>query len=155
MNKINKKELQTFIDTWCDKGDEVADKDTYWNTLLRILGVPQIQLDNNTFIKYEKKIKLRENESFHGSIDAYIPSTKTLIEQKSNGVDLFKKESRPNGGDVEKITPFEQARRYDNHLSKNEKANFLVLCNFKQIVVYDVRKSIDVKPVIIELKESA
>lgn len=153
MNKINKKELQTFIDTWCDKGDEVADKNTYWNTLLRILGVPQIQLDNNTFIKYEKKIKLRENESFHGSIDAYIPSTKTLIEQKSNGVDLFKKESRPNGGDVEKITPFEQARRYDNHLSKNEKANFLVLCNFKQIVVYDVRKSIDVKPVIIELKD--
>lgn len=151
--KANTKELQTFINTWCDKGDEVADKDTYWNTLLRILGVPTEQIDNNTFIKYEKKIKLRENETFHGAIDAYIPSTKVLIEQKSFGVDLFKPESRPNGGDTERITPYQQARRYDNHLSRNEKANFLVLCNFRQIVIYDVRESIDVKPVVVELKD--
>ena len=151
--KANTKELQTFIDTWQNKGDEVADKDTYWNTLLRILGVPQEQIDNNTFIKYEKKIKLRENEHFIGSIDAYIPSTKVLVEQKSFGVDLFKPELRPNGGDTKPITPYQQARRYDNHLSHNEKANFLVLCNFSQIVIYDVRESIDVKPVVIELKD--
>ena len=114
--KANTKELQTFIDTWQNKGDEVADKDTYWNTLLRILGVPQEQIDNNTFIKYEKKIKLRENEHFIGSIDAYIPSTKVLVEQKSFGVDLFKPELRPNGGDTKPITPYHQAIIYDNHL---------------------------------------
>ena len=76
-----------------------------------------------------------------------------MIEQKSNGVDLFKAESRPNGGDTEKITPFEQAKRYDNHLGSKEKANFLVLSNFNQIVIYDVRESVDVKPVIIDLKD--
>ena len=151
--KTNTKELKDFIQTWQDQGSEVADKVTYWNTLLELLGVPKQQIENKTYIEYEKPIKLRENEKFHGSIDAYIPSTKVLIEQKSNGVDLFKAESRPNGGDTEKITPFEQAKRYDNHLGSKEKANFLVLSNFNQIVIYDVRESVDVKPVIIDLKD--
>ena len=151
--KTNTKELKDFIQTWQTQGSEVADKVTYWNTLLELLGVPKQQIENKTYIEYEKPIKLRENEKFHGSIDAYIPSTKVLIEQKSNGVDLFKPESRPNGGDTEKITPFEQAKRYDNHLGSKEKANFLVLSNFNQIVIYDVRESVDVKPVIIDLKD--
>lgn len=147
------KELKDFIQTWQTQGSEVADKVTYWNTLLELLGVPKQQIENKTYIEYEKPIKLRENEKFHGSIDAYIPSTKVLIEQKSNGVDLFKAESRPNGGDTEKITPFEQAKRYDNHLGSKEKANFLVLSNFNQIVIYDVRESVDVKPLIIDLED--
>lgn len=151
--KTNTKELKDFIATWQDQGSEVADKVTYWNTLLELLGVPKQQIENKTYIEYEKPIKLRENEKFHGSIDAYIPSTKVLIEQKSNGVDLFKAEDRPNGGHTEKITPFEQAKRYDNHLGSKEKANFLVLSNFNQIVIYDVRESVDVKPVIIDLKD--
>lgn len=151
--KTNTKELKDFIATWQTQGSEVADKVTYWNTLLELLGVPKQQIETKTYIEYEKPIKLRENEKFHGSIDAYIPSTKVLIEQKSNGVDLFKAESRPNGGDTEKITPFEQAKRYDNHLGSKEKANFLVLSNFNQIVIYDVRESVDVKPLIIDLKD--
>lgn len=150
--KTNTKDLKDFIATWQDQGSEVADKVTYWNTLLELLGVPKQQIENKTYIEYEKPIKLKDNEQFHGSIDAYIPSTKVLIEQKSNGVDLFKAESRPNGGDTEKITPFEQAKRYDNHLGSKEKANFLVLSNFNHIVIYDVRESVDVKPVIIDLK---
>lgn len=151
--KTNTKELKDFIATWQDQGSEVADKVTYWNTLLELLGVPKQQIENKTYIEYEKPIKLKDNEQFHGSIDAYIPSTKVLIEQKSNGVDLFKAESRPNGGDTEKITPWGQAKRYDNHLGSKEKANFLVLSNFNQIVIYDVRESVDVKPVIIDLKD--
>lgn len=153
MKKVNSKELKDFIKTWQSQGSEVADKVTFWNTLLEILGVPKQQIENKTYIEYEKPIKLKENEKFHGSIDAYIPSTKVLIEQKSNGVDLFKPESRPNGGDIEKITPFEQAKRYDNHLGSKEKANFLVLSNFNQIVIYDVRESVDVKPLTINLKD--
>jgi type I restriction-modification system DNA methylase subunit len=151
--KAKTKEIKQFIQTWQNQGSEVADKVTYWNTLLEILGVPKEQIDNKTFIDYEKPIKLKENEHFHGSIDAYIPSTKVLIEQKSYGVDLFKEENRPNGHDEKPIKPFDQARRYDNHLPSREKANFLVLSNFSQIVVYDVRDSIDVKPLIIELKD--
>lgn len=151
--KINTKVIRDFIQTWKDQGSEIADKVTYWNTLLEILGVPKEQIENKTFIEYEKPIKLKENEKFHGSIDAYIPSTKVLIEQKSNGVDLFAPESRPNGGNKEKITPFEQAKRYDNYLGSREKADFLVLSNFKKIVVYDVRDSLDATPVSIDLKD--
>lgn len=153
MTKVNTKELKEFIQTWQTQGSEVADKVTYWNTLLELLGVPKEQIDNKTFVEYEKPIKLHENEHFHGSIDAYIPSTRVLIEQKSNGVDLTKPENRPNGNEVEKITPFQQALRYNNHLGSKEKANFLVLSNFSQIIVYDIRDSIDTKPVIIELKD--
>ena len=153
MMKVNKKELKDFISTWQTQGSEVADKVTYWNTLLELLGVPKEQIDNKTYIEYEKPIKLHANEPFHGSIDAYIPSTRVLIEQKSNGVDLFKPENRPNGNHTEKITPFSQAKRYDDHLGSKEKANFLVLSNFSQIVVYDVRESIDTKPVIINIED--
>lgn len=153
MTKVNTKELKEFIATWQDQGSEVADKVTYWNTLLELLGVPKEQIDNKTFIEYEKPIKLHENEHFHGSIDAYIPSTRVLIEQKSNRVDLTKPENRPNGNEVEKITPFQQALRYNNHLGSKERANFLVLSNFNQLIIYDIRDSLDVKPVTIELKD--
>ena len=145
--------IQEFVKTWENKGDETADKATYWNTLLHLLGVSQDQIDNGSYIQYEKRVNWKREEHFHGAIDAYIPSVKVLIEQKSNGVDLFTPEDRPNGGHTEKITPFEQARRYDNNLPANEKASFLVLCNFKQMVVYDVRQSLDQKPVILNLAD--
>ena len=145
--------IQEFVKTWENKGDETADKATYWNTLLHLLGVSQDQIDSGSYIQYEKRVNWKREEHFHGSIDAYIPSVKVLIEQKSNGVDLFTPEDRPNGGHTEKITPFEQARRYDNNLPANEKASFLVLCNFKQMVVYDVRQSLDQKPVVLNLAD--
>ena len=151
--KINTKAIKEFIQTWQNSGSEVADKVTYWNSLLEILGVPKVQIDNKTYIEYEKPIKLNKNQKFHGSIDAYIPSTKVLIEQKSNGVDLSKPEERPNGGHTDKITPFEQAKRYNDYLSSKERANFLVLSNFSQIIIYDIRESLDTNPVIIDIKD--
>lgn len=151
MNKT--KQINDFIKTWENTGDEVGDKATYWNTLLEILGVPKEEIDNNTYIDYEKKIKLRENESFHGQIDGYISSTKVIIEQKSHGVDLFKAEDRPNGSHHEKITPYQQAMRYNNHLSSKERADYIVLCNFNQFAIYDIRETLDVKPIIIDLKD--
>lgn len=105
-----KQELDQFITAWSNKGEEVADKVTYWNALLHILGVPQDKLNDGTYIEYEKRINWKETE-FHGSIDAYIPSTKVLIEQKSFGVNLGKAEMRPNGGDKKPITPLAQSIR--------------------------------------------
>lgn len=151
MNKT--KEINDFIKTWENAGDEVGDKATFWNKLLEIIGVPKEEIDNNTYINYEKKIKLRENENFFGQMDGYIPSTKVIIEQKSNGIDLFKAEDRPNGLHHEKITPFQQGMRYNNHLSAKEKAYYIVLCNFKQFAIYDIRESLDVKPIIVDLKD--
>ena len=153
MNTVNKQEIQNFITSWSQGAHEVADKVTFWNTILRFLGVPQQEIDNRTFIDYEKSIKLKKNEHFDGSIDAYIPSTHVLIEQKSTGVDLNKKERRPNGGHDELITPYQQARRYDNHLSAKEHAYFYVLCNFDEFIIYDIRESVDTKPITIQLKD--
>ena len=151
-------ELTEFIKTWNHQGDEVADKVTYWNTLLRILGVPQQQIDNKTYIDYEKKVDVKantfgQNSPFRGSIDAYIPSQHILIEQKSFGVDLAKAERRNNGGDKSPITPYGQARRYDNNLALDEKAKFIVLSNFNEIWIYDVRKSLDATPIKLTLAE--
>ena len=153
MNKTSKKEIQNFIKSWSTGAHEVADKVTFWNTILRFLGVQQEQIDNRTFIDYEKSIKLKKNEHFDGSIDAYIPSTRVLIEQKSSGVDLSKPENRPNGGHTERITPYMQARRYDNHLSANEHAHFYVLCNFNEFIIYDIRENVDTKPITIKLED--
>lgn len=150
---MNKKELTNFIKTWDHQGDEVADKVTYWNSLLEILGVSKQQIDSKEYIDYEKGVIVRQGKPFRGSIDAYIPSTNVLIEQKSYGVDLSKPESRNNGGDNTPITPYEQARRYDNNLPKNEKSNFIVLSNFNEIWIYDVRKSLNTKPIKLTLSE--
>ena len=48
------KKLKDFIQTWQDQGSEVADKVTYWNTLLELLGVPKQQIENKTYIEYLK-----------------------------------------------------------------------------------------------------
>lgn len=146
------KRLDNFIKAWSNKGSEVADKVTYWNELLGILGVPESELADGSYIEYEKKINWKSSK-FHGAIDGYIPKTKVLIEQKSFGVDLSKPESRPNGGDKELITPFRQAKRYDDNLPANEKADYYVLSNFSEIWIYDIRESLDVKPVKLKLSE--
>ncbi|MCT7770174.1 MAG: methylase [Lactobacillus crispatus] len=153
MSKVTEEEIQNFISTWSNQGREVADKQIYWDSLLEILGVPSEQIKNKSYIEYEKPVILHKNDNFRGYIDAYIKPTKVLIEQKSNGVDLFKAEDRPNGGDTKKLTPFNQANRYNSRLGKNEKADYFVLCNFSQIVIYDIRKSMDVEPYIINIKD--
>lgn len=150
--EIDKKALDNFIQSWSDKGDEVADKVTYWNTLLRILGVSQTDLDSASYIEFEKKINLKQTK-FHGFVDGYIPSTKVLIEQKSYGVDLGKAEIRPNGGDKTPITPLEQAKRYDDFLPQNEKARFYVLSNFAEIWIYDRRTNLDAEPIKLTLTD--
>lgn len=118
MSKVTEEEIQDFINTWSNQGREVADKQIYWDSLLEILGVPSEQIKNKSYIEYEKPVILRKNDNFRGYIDAYIKPTKVLIEQKSNGVDLFKPEDRPNRGDTKKLTPFRQANRYNSRLGK-------------------------------------
>ena len=153
MTNQQKEELQRFISTWSHQGKEVGDKETYWNTLLRILGVPQAEIDDNKYIKYEYPIHLKKNEHFNGSIDAYIPSTRVLIEQKSFGVDLDKPENRPNGKETKSIKPFEQAKRYSDHLGTDKSARYIVLCNFAEIWIYYISDNIDAEPIKLKLKE--
>ena len=68
-------------------------------------------------------------------IDAYVPETHVLIEQKSYGISLDKSGFQ-SGGD--QLTPYEQAKRYNDNLPYNEKARWIVISNFGEIWIYDM-----------------
>lgn len=67
--------MKNFINRWKDKGDEKSDTHTFWLDLLHTV----FNLENpGELIEFEKRVGLK-----HVSyIDAYIPSTKILIEQR-------------------------------------------------------------------------
>ena len=131
---------------WNNKeGYEKGQCQQFWNSILRCFD-PQIDLPNT--IIYEKQVK----DPASGStkfIDAYIPHTKVLIEQKSSHIDLDKPEPQ-SGGDM--LTPFQQAERYDNWLPLNEKARYIVCSNFRTIEIHDRNKPLE-PPYIIPFTE--
>lgn len=72
-------EILRFVDFWENHGDEKSDTQLFWLQLLRdVLGIERPE----ELITFEKRVSL-EHTSF---IDAYVPSTRTLIEQKSSGI---------------------------------------------------------------------
>lgn len=131
---------------WNNKeGYEKGQCQQFWNSILRCFD-PQIDLPNT--IIYEKQVK----DPASGStkfIDAYIPHTKVLIEQKSSHIDLDKPEPQ-SGGTM--LTPFQQAERYDNWLPLNEKARYIVCSNFRTIEIHDRNKPLE-PPYIIPFTE--
>ncbi|MGN0359273.1 MAG: type IIL restriction-modification enzyme MmeI, partial [Hominisplanchenecus sp.] len=84
-------------------------------------------------IKYQKKV-YGEFENTKKRIDAYIPETRVLIEQKSRGIDL----SAPQPGH-DNMTPYQQAKKYSNSLTTDETPYWIVLSNFAEIWVYNMR----------------
>ena len=72
-----------FAEYWKDKGYERGETQPFWISLLRdVLGISQPE----QFIAFEEPIKM----DYTRFIDAHIPATKVLIEQKSKGKDLLK-----------------------------------------------------------------
>ena len=122
-----------FVEKWIGKGDEKSDTQKFWIELLQeVYGVENI----NTFIIFEKKVKL-DNINF---IDANIPSTKVLIEQKNIKKDLHDAISQSDGS---KLTPFQQAQRYVYGLPVSEHPRWIVTCNFKSFLIYDMERPND------------
>ncbi|MBR6251378.1 MAG: methylase, partial [Bacteroidales bacterium] len=119
-----------FAAFWADKGDEKQETQRFWIQLLsEVLGI-----ENPTkYIEFEKRVKL-SHTSF---IDAYLPDTKTLIEQKGAKIDLHKKYAQSDG---EELTPYEQAKRYVSEMKASEKPRWIVVCNFQEFLVYDLEK---------------
>ena len=123
-----KKAAKEFAEKWCGRGDEKQDTQTFWLSLLRdVFGVANPE----DSIQFEKRIKLGHT-SF---IDAYIPSTKVLIEQKSVDVDLLKPAKQSDGTF---LTPYQQADRYRKEQNYSEVARWIVTCNFKEFFIYDM-----------------
>ena len=135
-----------FVNKWRGNGNEDEDGRSYWIDLLQnVLGMEKV----TDRVDFEKKVYVDGNKK---RIDVYIPETRVIIEQKSLGIALDQKIH--NSGDVD-LTPYEQAKRYNDNLSFSEKARWIITSNFAQIWIYDMDQanSKDFAPVKIELTD--
>lgn len=134
--------IKKFIDTWKDRGDEKQDTQQFWTDLLHdVYGVENV----SQYIEFEKKVQLL-HQSY---IDAYISTTKVLIEQKSADVDLSKGQ-RQSDGSV--LSPYSQARRYAGYLPHDENPKWIVVSNFKEFRLYNMNRPND-EPQIVKLED--
>ncbi|MBR2260044.1 MAG: class I SAM-dependent DNA methyltransferase [Blautia sp.] len=116
-----------FYYKWNGKGKEDEDARSYWIDILQdILGVDHV----TDRVDFEKKVIGGDGNTKR--IDVYIPETHVLIEQKSLGIPLDKPQAGHNG-----MTPYEQAKMYDNYLPFSERARWIVTSNFAEIWIYD------------------
>ena len=117
-----------FVETWKGRGYEKGETQSFWYQLL--YDIFDIEVPAN-FIQFELPVHLK-NTKF---IDAYIPSTKVIIEQKElkKNLDTAGKQS-----DGDKLTPYEQAQRYIGGLNYTMWPRWIVTCNFRSFKVYDM-----------------
>ncbi|MBQ4438319.1 methylase [bacterium] len=137
-----KKAAKEFADFWKNKGDERQETARFWIGLLeKVLGMG----NPAERIEFEKKVQLKHT-SF---IDAYIPETKVLIEQKSVDVDL-RKEAKQSDGAM--LTPYRQAKRYADEMPNSLRPDWIIVCNFREFLIYDMEKPHD-EPVQVLLED--
>ena len=117
-----------FAQRWAGRGDEKSNTQAFWLEMLgEVFGIAR----PTDYIRFERGVKLG-HKSF---IDAFIPSTHVLIEQKSLGVDLDTPQRQSDGT---LLTPFRQAARYNSMLPYSERARWIVVSDFARIRVYDM-----------------
>ena len=119
-----------FAERWRGKGDEKSESQMFWTDLLQnVFGVEDV----TQFIRYEERVKV-DNTNF---IDAHIPATRVLIEQKSKEKDL-RKGIQQSDGSV--LSPFLQAKKYIAGLPLSQHPRWIVTCNFQEFLVYDMEQ---------------
>ena len=120
-----------FAKRWEGKGYERGQSQLFWADLLTtVYGVENLP----EFLRYEEQVaSMVDSTNF---IDVHIPSTKVLIEQKSINIDLRKPIKRGDGY----ITPFLQAKLYIVNMPQSEHPKWVVTCNFKSFLVYDMNQ---------------
>ena len=117
-----------FAERWAGRGYEKGDSQVFWTELLtEVFGIE----NPSTFIRYEEQVKV-DKTNF---IDAHIPSTKVLIEQKSLGKDLRAAITQSDGS---RLNPFQQAKRYAAEMPYSERPRWIVTCNFEEFLIYDM-----------------
>ncbi len=120
-----------FARRWEGRGYERGESQLFWADLLTsVYGVENLP----EFLRYEEQVaSMVDSTNF---IDVHIPSTKVLIEQKSIDIDLRKPVKRGDGY----ITPFLQAKLYIVNMPQSEHPKWVVTCNFKSFLVYDMNQ---------------
>lgn len=133
--------IKDFVDTWTGRGYEKGEAQPFWLSLLhKVLGVA----DPEKLINFEDRVLLEHG----GFIDAYIPSTKVLIEQKGLGRDLRQAVKQSDGA---LLTPFQQAKRYSDQLPYSQRPRWIVVCNFAEFHIHDMEQP-HVEPEVVLLK---
>ncbi len=117
-----------FAKRWQGRGYEKGESQLFWIELLtEVYGVE----NPSEFIVFEQQAQL-DHTSF---IDAMIPSTHVMIEQKSIGKDLRQPIHQSDGT---LLTPFQQAQRYSAALPYSQRPRWIVTSNFAEFDVYDM-----------------
>ena len=120
--------IEKFVSNWKGHGYEKGETHSFWLTFLRdVCDVAEPE----KIIKFEVPVKLKHT-SF---IDAFLPDSKVIIEQKSSSENLTQEKSQSDGS---ALTPYEQAQRYGNSLSYSMRPRWIVVSNFKEFLIYDM-----------------
>ena len=130
MNEVQRrKAAKEFAEYWKDKGYEKGESQSFWLSLLRdVLGVEHPE----HYVRFEQQAKI---DKANGFIDVVIPSTRVMIEQKGAHKDLRKGILQSDGG---VLNPFQQAKRYIVDLPVSEHPRWVITCNFKEFLIYDM-----------------
>ncbi len=130
-NAEQREAARRFINTWRGKGYEKGDTQRFWIALLsNVLDMEHAE----DKIQFEKEVMIEGQTKF---IDAYVPETKVLIEQKSINKDLDKPTLQSGGA---QMTPYQQAKNYANNLPVDEAPRWIVTCNFNEFHIHDMNK---------------
>ena len=145
---VQQKGAKKFVERWVGKGYEKGETQRFWLELLHALfGIENPM----SMMEFELPVKTITKEKGSDFIDAYIPSTKVLIEQKGSHVDLSAKYRQSDG---QELTPYQQARRYAAGLPVSKTPRWIVACNFQTFEVHDMERPNDA-PEIIQLADLA
>ena len=119
-----------FAAKWKDKGYEKGESQKFWLELLQTVLLVD---DPYSFISFEDQVHI-DHTSF---IDGHIEATHVLIEQKGLRKDL-RDPIRQSDGTL--LTPFQQAKRYSAELPYSLRPRWVVTCNFRSFLVYDMER---------------
>ncbi len=125
-----KQAARKFVEQWTfRRGSEKGEDQQFWNTLLaEVLGMENVAAR----VQYQVPVPMPGTTKF---LDAWIPETRVLVEHKSRGVNLDAPQASHGG-----LTPYEQAAEYDAARPFDEKARWIVTCNFDEFRIYDRTK---------------
>ena len=128
-----------FASDWQGRGDEKQETQSFWMSLLnKVFGVAE----PDKYIEFEVRVKL-SHTSF---IDGLIKSTRVLIEQKGQDIDLRKGYKQSDGS---MLTPFQQARRYAGYLPHDQNPRWIVVCNFREFHIHDMNHPNDAPEIVL------
>ena len=152
MNIARKREAaRKFAEYWKTRGYEKGETQPFWLALLRdVFGIyqPEKSIVFEGQVKVDK-LKSPTSELQTNFIDARIPTTRVLIEQKSCDKDLTESIRQADGTFM---TPFQQAKKYAAALPVSKHPRWIVVCNFREFRVHDMEKP-DSEPVVVKLED--